>query len=98
MPRHVLLLATPRDEEGVMKPVTLSVVAIASVLAVASGSAGAGDTPSPQCPTYHPLRQPFFGDLHVHTNNSVDAFVFDVVNGPRDAYAFARGAEVWMTP
>ena len=81
-----------------MKPVTLSVVAIASVLAVASGSAGAGDTPSQQCPTYDPLRQPFFGDLHVHTNNSVDAFVFDVVNGPRDAYVFARGGEVGMTP
>ena len=30
--------------------------------------------------------------------DGVDAFVFDVVNGPRDAYVFARGGEVGMTP
>ena len=37
-------------------------------------------------------RQVFFGDLHLHTNNSADAFALDTVSlTPADAYRFARG-------
>jgi hypothetical protein len=80
-----------------MKPVTIVKVAILPLIIAAGGSARAADA-SPRCPSYDPLRQPFFGDLHVHTASSIDAFVFDVANTPRDAYEFARGGTVSMTP
>jgi hypothetical protein len=38
--------------------------------------------------------QVFWGDTHVHTNNSLDARAFGVILGPEEAYRFARGEEV----
>jgi hypothetical protein len=34
----------------------------------------------------------YWGDLHVHTNYSFDAYFFNELNGPREAFAFAKGA------
>ena len=36
----------------------------------------------------------FWGDTHVHTDNSLDARGFGVTLGPEEAYRFARGEEV----
>ena len=46
------------------------------------------------CASVTPLRRPFFGDLHVHTGFSADAYIFGTRVGPRDAYDFARGATI----
>jgi hypothetical protein len=39
-------------------------------------------------------RNPYFGDLHVHTRFSADAYIFGTRVEPREAYAFARGGTV----
>ena len=39
-------------------------------------------------------RQALFGDLHVHTRYSFDAYIFNVRATPGDAYRFARGEPI----
>jgi hypothetical protein len=42
----------------------------------------------------NPLRNVYFGDLHLHTRNSFDAYVFNVRASPDDAYAYAKGRPI----
>jgi hypothetical protein len=39
-------------------------------------------------------RKAFFGDLHVHTNYSFDAFAFGTLATPYDAYRYAQGEAI----
>ena len=41
--------------------------------------------------------RPYWGDTHLHTDNSVDAFGFGVRLGPEEALRFASGEEVTAT-
>ena len=50
------------------------------------------------CAHQDPLRQPFFGDLHVHTAFSFDGWGQGTRGTPRDAYAFAKGASIGIQP
>ena len=50
------------------------------------------------CAHHDPLRQAFFGDLHVHTGYSHDAAALDVTLTPEDAYRFATGETVRLPP
>jgi hypothetical protein len=50
------------------------------------------------CAHYDPLRQPFFGDSHVHTAFSFDAWGQGTLAGPREAYRFARGEAIGIQP
>lgn len=67
---------------------TLRVLSVAIAAALTASALHAA--PAPQ-----PARQVYFGDLHLHTNFSLDAFI---LNGrtldPADAYRFARGEAV----
>ncbi|MBI1399145.1 DUF3604 domain-containing protein [Hyphomonas sp.] len=43
---------------------------------------------------YNATRNAYFGDLHVHTSNSFDAYVFGVRATPDDAYRYAKGEKI----
>ncbi len=82
------------------------VAAMAAVMLMAGSAAMAGNG-SPAfvrtenreaCVNNQPLRQPFFGELHLHTQYSTDAATLDTRNTPRDAYLFAKGLKVGVPP
>ena len=45
-------------------------------------------------PPRNPLRNAYFGDLHLHTGYSMDAFAFGTRTTPEDSYKYAMGETV----
>ncbi|HYC54115.1 MAG TPA: DUF3604 domain-containing protein [Candidatus Binatia bacterium] len=81
----------------------------AMAILLAAGVALAGGPPAPQqdwsrtevredCDEYNALRNPYFGDLHVHTAYSADAVLIRTRNLPSEAYSFAKGMTVGLPP
>jgi hypothetical protein len=62
----------------------------------AAGEPCPGEAQRPPCLARSPIRNLYFGDLHVHTAWSFDAWVFGVRTTPTDAYRFARGATLHL--
>ena len=65
------------------------------------GCGGGGEeaaTALPQCANHAPQGNLLWGDLHVHTQLSFDAWIYDVRTTPEQAYAFARGEEIGLPP
>ena len=54
--------------------------------------------PREPCTDRDPLRRAFFGDLHVHTGVSMDARIQGTTTTPDDAYRFARGEKIGLSP
>jgi len=50
------------------------------------------------CTTFNPLRNLYFGDLHVHTALSHETWTLDVRAVPVDAFRFARGEPIKLPP
>lgn len=50
------------------------------------------------CADRDPLKKVFFGDMHIHTSLSFDAYIFDVRVTPEEAHAFAKGEPVQLPP
>ena len=44
--------------------------------------------------TFNPERTAYFGDMHIHTRSSFDAYIFNVRRTADDAYRFAKGETV----
>lgn len=63
-----------------MKPTPLLATAVLAVL-FANGALAQTRTPA-----YNRDRNAYFGDLHVHTKLSFDAYIFNVRATPDDAY------------
>jgi hypothetical protein len=60
-------------------------------------AAEAGGRPANACSDYDLVgKHLLFGDLHVHTRISFDAFLFNANNGPREAYRFAKGGKAFL--
>ncbi len=65
---------------------------LAAVFAVGAMSAL---STSPAAAQRNPLREAYFGETHLHTSWSFDAFVFgNTKTGPEDAYKFALGEAI----
>jgi hypothetical protein len=61
----------------------------------ASGASGATAPQSSEAATpRNPLRNAYFGDLHLHTSYSMDAFAFGTRTTPEDSFRFAMGEPV----
>ncbi len=56
--------------------------------------AAARPAAAPRLPGYNTERNAYFGDLHVHTKLSFDAYIFNVRASPDDAYRFAKGEAI----
>ncbi len=54
----------------------------------------AEEQPAGATPGYSATRNAYFGDLHIHTRNSFDAYIFNVRRTADDAYRFAKGETV----
>ncbi len=86
------------------RSLALSILPVAALAPLAFAGCELEPFPSPYtedrelCAEHDPLRKAYFGDLHVHTAFSFDAWTYDVRTTPEEAYRFARGEAIRLPP
>jgi hypothetical protein len=89
--------AVARAAHAVIGAILISIPV--SILVVHAATAA---TPAPAerepCASHVGHRQPFFGDTHVHTTFSFDAWGQGTLAGPDDAYRYAKGERIGIQP
>jgi len=89
---------TKTDPSILLLALLLCSMAIALGLPTPPQAAAASDKADERCRDYDPERNVFWGDLHIHTGVSMDAWVFNTRQRPDDAYRFASGGEALLPP
>ena len=60
----------------------------------AQSSSVRSNVPSSDKPAPNPTKNAYFGDTHVHTKNSFDAYIVGTRTNANDAYRFAKGEAI----
>lgn len=68
------------------------------ILLVAATAAIPALAAAVQCRDYQPYRQALFGELHLHTQYSIDSATLETRNTLADAYRYAKGRKVGLPP
>ena len=79
----------------------LAIAVCAAALLAGCGGPAPMETAQPEqapaiaaLPPANPLNNAYFGDLHLHTRNSFDAYIFNVRASHEEAYAYAKGGTI----
>lgn len=86
------------DELKAQNKLASDQIEVGQKLVIATGTAGshaatASTTPNAESP--NPERNAYFGETHLHTGWSLDAWVFgNRITGPADAYKYAKGETI----
>lgn len=70
---------------------------VTTILLLMMGN-GAALAVTADCENANPQRNAYFGDFHVHTRLSLDAWQQDTRTDPNDAYDFAKGQAIGIPP
>ncbi|MCR9094852.1 MAG: DUF3604 domain-containing protein [bacterium] len=81
-----------------LRDTSLHAVITACVVFATLAAADAVAAETNRCDHYDPQKNVFWGDLHIHTAYSMDAYMFDTRLTPGDAYAFAKGEPRTLPP
>ena len=87
----LILLVACSDAEDLELAMSDEVLEINVIPDATMSSSSAAMTESAE---YNSERNAYFGDLHVHTMYSFDAFIFGTTSSPSDAYTFAKGGAI----
>lgn len=106
MIRQNFAICIPHSLSRLVSKLGLSFILTATLVTVGceeGGTSNTSDEPAATKPmatspkaniTKNPVREVYFGNLHVHTQWSFDAFINGAIAGPEEAYRWAKGETI----